>query len=360
MTAIISGLQSREQIRELESWQPDDGIWDLHRSNGNKQSEKSNARVSQGGDKLIKTSREFIAGFTPPDYLIDGLLQRQFIYSLTGQTGSGKTAIALLLAYCIATGTAIGQREVQGGRVIYFAGENPDHIRQRWIAMAEHLRFNVEAINVHFVEGVIPLKELEDAIRQEITDTGPATAIIIDTAAAYFLGDDENSNPAMGAYARLLRRLTRMPGGPTVLVNCHPTKNAGADNLLPRGGGAFLAEVDGNLTCSRSDTVVSIHWHGKFRGSEFDTLTFETRNTTADLLKDRKGRPIYTVHAVQLSEQEATSRANQGRKAEDAVLIMMLDAESPPSLAAIAPEAFRPQGQTPQDESLSSSRAAEA
>jgi hypothetical protein len=64
----------------------------------------------------------------------------------------------------------------------------------------------------------------------------------------------------MGTYARQLRRFTTMPGGPTVLVNCHPVKNASSDNLLPRGGGAFLAEVDGNLTCTRNDTVVSAHW----------------------------------------------------------------------------------------------------
>jgi hypothetical protein len=70
------------------------------------------------------TSEEFVEGFTPPDYLIDGFLQRQFIYALTGQTGSGKTAIALFIAYCVAKGRALGAREVQAGRVIVFAGEN--------------------------------------------------------------------------------------------------------------------------------------------------------------------------------------------------------------------------------------------
>src|SRR5262249_40398803 len=35
--------------------------------------------------------------------------------------------------------------------------------------------------------------------------------------------------------------LSRLPGGPTVLICCHPTKNA--ESLVPRGGGAF--QVDG-------------------------------------------------------------------------------------------------------------------
>lgn len=53
---------------------------------------------------LIKSSRNFVAGFVPPDYLIDGLLQEAFFYSLTGATGAGKTAITLRLAASVATG----------------------------------------------------------------------------------------------------------------------------------------------------------------------------------------------------------------------------------------------------------------
>jgi hypothetical protein len=49
-------------------------------------------------EPLIKSSSAFIKGFIPPDYLIDGILQRRFIYSLTAPTGGGKTAIALCLS----------------------------------------------------------------------------------------------------------------------------------------------------------------------------------------------------------------------------------------------------------------------
>ena len=48
--------------------------------------------------RLIQSSVEFVAGFQPPDYLVDGLLQRRFIYSFTAKTGGGKTSIMLLLA----------------------------------------------------------------------------------------------------------------------------------------------------------------------------------------------------------------------------------------------------------------------
>jgi DNA-binding PadR family transcriptional regulator len=57
---------------------------------------------------------------------------------------------------------------------------------------------------------------------------------------------------------------------------------------------------------------------------------------TAERLKDSKGRSIYTVYAAQLTETEVASRTSQGRADEDVILILMLNAESPPSLADIA------------------------
>src|SRR5262245_31907814 len=52
----------------------------------------------------IKSSKQFVASFVPPDYIIDGLLQEGFLYSLTGATGAGKTAITLRLAASVALG----------------------------------------------------------------------------------------------------------------------------------------------------------------------------------------------------------------------------------------------------------------
>jgi hypothetical protein len=274
---------------------------------------------------VIKSSAEFVAGFEPPNHLIDGLAQRRFCYSLTGPTGSGKTAVSLLLSAHVALPLPIGGREVEQGRVLYFAGENPDDVRMRWIAMAEHMGFDLNNIDVHFVPGAFKIEELDKCIRQEIDTLGGVALVIIDTSAAYFGGDSENDNVQMGAHARQLRNLTTLPGGPCVVVNCHPAKNASADNLLPRGGGAFVAEVDGNLVCVKSDETVSLHWQGKFRGPDFEPIPFETRAVTAARLKDSKGRSIFTVIAKPLTETEQHERAAGARTDEDAVLIALAE-----------------------------------
>jgi AAA domain len=51
---------------------------------------------------LLIHSKNFIADFAPPDYLIEGIARKRFLYSFTGQTGSGKTAICLRIAAHVA------------------------------------------------------------------------------------------------------------------------------------------------------------------------------------------------------------------------------------------------------------------
>ena len=101
-----------------------------------------------------------------------------------------------------------------------------------------------------------------DRIRAEIDLIGDVGLIVVDTSAAYFEGDNENDYKEQGEHVRRFRSLTTMPGGPCILVACHPPKNAGDDNLLPRGGGAFIAEMDGNLTAKKLNAAVELHWQG--------------------------------------------------------------------------------------------------
>ena len=274
---------------------------------------------------IILSSAQFVTGFIPPDYVLEGVLQRRFIYALTGKTGAGKTAIMLLLAALIALGTAIGDRTVEKGRVLYLAGENADDVRMRWIAMAQQMDFDIDAIDVYFIAGVFKLSEMADRISAEIAKIGEITTLLIDTSAAYFEGDNENDNKQHGDHARRMRELTKVPGHPSVIVACHPTKNASDDNLIPRGGGAFLAEIDGNLTARAGEGSVEVSTQGKFRGPDFTPLNFQLRTVTHEQLKDSKGRLIPTVVASPLSEQAQEDIARAMRSREDEMLLALRD-----------------------------------
>ena len=216
---------------------------------------------------LIKSSKEFVAGFVPPEYVVVGLLQRRFFYSLTGQTGAGKTAIMLLLSASTALGRLFAGKETKPIRVLYLAAENADDVRMRWIALAQNKGFDIDAIEVYFVEGRFSLSKSLQLLRAEAERHGGEFGlVIVDTGPTFFEGKDENENKQLGDHACLLRRLIdTIPGQPCVIANCHPTKNATPEQLIPRGGGAFLNETDGNLTATKTDSTVELHWQGKFR-----------------------------------------------------------------------------------------------
>jgi hypothetical protein len=273
----------------------------------------------------ILSSAEFVAGFVPPDYVLEGVLQRRFIYSLTGKTGAGKTAIMLRIAAHVGEGKKLGDHDVEAGRVLYFAGENADDVRMRWIAMAQQMDFDIETIDVHFIAGTFKFSEMIERIRVEIAKVGEVTLIMIDTSAAYFEGDNENDNKQIGDHARRTRAFTGMPGNPCVVTACHPVKNASDDNLLPRGGGAFIAEIDGNLTARSDAGSVELSTQGKFRGPDFTPMFFQLRTVTHERLKDGRGRLIPTVVASPLSEQAREDIAKAMRSKEDELLVALLD-----------------------------------
>lgn len=248
---------------------------------------------------------EFIAGFQPLEQVIDGILPRNRVISITGPTGHAKTAIATVMQLCLVAGLRFAGRETAGGNVLALCGENPDDYAMRLIATSQSMGISEEALNrLSVIPDTFSIEHkcLEiDAIAER---KGPFAAVFVDTSAAFYLEGDENDNVQMRRHASNMRGLTLLPGNPVVVVLCHPTKSATRENLLPRGGGAFLAEVDGNLTTWKDDSgIVTLHWAGKFRGPGFDPVRFELKPKDLDGHKDAKGRPITSVVAVHAPDE---------------------------------------------------------
>jgi hypothetical protein len=200
--------------------------------------------------------------------------------------------------------------------------------------MAHHLDFDPDCVDVHFIAGAFGVAEMFEKIKNDVEKIGGADMIVVDTSAAYFNGEDENSNTQLGAHARNLRALTTLPGKPVVYAACHPVKNPDPSNLLPRGGGAFIAEVDGNLTLNKGETV-KLHWQGKHRGPDFEAIHFELKTVTAPSLIDSRGRPVPTVMAEALTKVESAKRFDKARSDDDDVLLA-IERGKGASLAALA------------------------
>jgi predicted transcriptional regulator len=278
---------------------------------------------------LILTSAEFLAGYTPPAYLIDGVIQRGYLYSLTARTGHGKTAVALYMAQAIARGVDMHGCKVLPGTVLILAGENPDDVRARFFVLGKAYGFDPAASKIRWIAGVKHLPTHMPIIRDEVAKIDDLVLVLVDTAAAYFPGTETNSNSEQGAYARLLRDLTFLKGKPAAIALSHPVKNAARDNLLPMGGSAFLNEVDGNLTLwSANERQTTLHWQGKFRGPEFDPMSFEMVEEHCDTVKDEDGRLLPSVVAKPLSEADVEASEDRAENEEDMLMRAMYGSQA--------------------------------
>jgi hypothetical protein len=275
----------------------------------------------------VQRADAFIADFVPPEYLIEGVIQRGRIYTLTAPTGAGKTAAMLYASTCIQTGAPFCGREVEQGDVLFLAGENPDDVRARTIATLEFYGIAPEC-GPHFIPGTFSIRRDIEAVRAEAAALADLACVVVDTYAAYFDGDDENNNAQALDFARLLRRLTQLPGRPAVIVPSHPVKGATRQTLTPKGGSSLLNEVDSNLTLWNEEGVVSMHWQGKHRGPDFEPLRMELQPYQSERLRDHRGRSMPTILAKPILELRAQQMIRETLSLEDRLL---LDVETHPA-----------------------------
>jgi AAA domain len=295
--------------------------------------------------RLVLRLDEFLRQYVAPDYILDGILQRGYLYSATGLTGAGKSAWALLVAFTIAKGGGkIGEREIVAGRIVYICKENPIDIMMRLMAMCEMAGVRWSDIAERFL--VIPeIESIQSEWKRvcvELTAFGDVDLIVVDTSIALFVTPDmpdaeENNTAHMYAHAIRLRSLTRSPGRPTVLALCHPTKKPnGAEDLLPRGGGSFLNEMDGNLTLwSIGNRISELHWCGKFRGPGFEPIAFKMEMVRLLSILDSKGRILPTVVARHIADDEI-ERMKESHALADITLLGAMLAQPKGSMATWA------------------------
>jgi DNA-binding MarR family transcriptional regulator len=269
---------------------------------------------------LFVHSGEFVQGFVPPEYLIEPLMQRRFCYSWTAPTGHAKTLIALQMAMAVGHSGKFAHLNAEKGRVGYFAIENPDDVLMRWIALCDERGVEPSNVDVYFTTQRINIEELHEVIAREAEAIGGFDFIIIDTGSALFLGDDSNNDAQMIDHAMMFRDMVKLPGQPCVLVMMHPVKNPSRDNLIPKGGGGFLNQMDGNFTCWNSGGIVDFHWQGKLRGPGFEPIQWEVVPVTCELLKDQRGRLVPTVIAKALDDLSAERKANESSREQEKVL----------------------------------------
>jgi hypothetical protein len=282
------------------------------------------AAPSTDAGKLILTVTEFLDSYAQSEYVVDGLFKRGFFYSFTAMTGGGKTAIALAIAELASNKTRrrkLGNHDVEHVRVLYIACENAEDVRERLIGMESKMDFDRKDLDMLVIDQVFDLEKNLNRIFKEVDDFGGNIGLaFIDTSAAMFQGADENNNTQMITHAKSQRKLCKLSGRPSVVALNHPTKIvSGPEFLLPRGGGGYLNETDGNFTAwAHGERLSRFHWTGKLRGPDFEPIIFRMPTVYTTKLADKKNRLMPTVAAevatdaqVMETEEKAVFQENR-------------------------------------------------
>jgi AAA domain len=260
----------------------------------------------------FRTLAEFIAEYQPVAEVVADLLSAGSLYTLTANTGVGKTAWLSSTALAIGTGRAdIIGRPVTKGRVAFCTAENPDGLKMRLAVTAFHWHVDPAVIGRDVLVSDMRVKPelICEDLKRDAEEHGPFTAVFVDTWQAFFDGKDSNNPTDAVDFTRRFRPLTRLPGGPVVIIATHPVKRAGNDDLLPAGGGSILNEVDGNLTLSRQPSgVVAFGWQGKLRGLDFDPPLFRIENRSSPDILNVAGKQVKIPVMLPISQTDAEDR----------------------------------------------------
>lgn len=267
----------------------------------------------------------FMAAWKPYEYLVKGILQRGHLVSLTGHSNAGKTAIAIKTAFAVASGKPLGNHRTTRGRVVYFAGENADDVRSRFIALTQDMRLDANQLDdwLFIAPIAFPLAANTHQVKQELAKLGAIALIVIDTRAAYAAAMDENDNMQALSDAKAARSLMETSGKPACLVLNHPPHGATDEGLRPRGGSAYWGEIDANLTVWNDGSGNITLSFSKIRGAHFEPVTLTLRQFTLAGFVQPDGDPVVSIVADVTTDDQAEDLDNEVRSDEDVLLCVM-------------------------------------
>jgi len=260
------------------------------------------ARINGGPslEPLSPRAAEIFAAFRGWDsievkaipWLVEDWLVADTLGVVYGPPGTGKTFLALDLALHVAAGLPWQGKRVEGGPVVYIAGEGNALIDNRISAWrnlhpeadeACRRNFKLLPVTCDFC-GDMDAPAVVSAIRAGMDDA--PRLIVIDTLARAMGGGDENSGQDMGRFianAGLLQAET----GAHVLIVHHTGKDATRGG---RGHSSLKAAVDTEIELSRTERVVTA-LNSKMRDGA-DGGEFSFTLTPHELGRDDHGKPI--------------------------------------------------------------------
>jgi len=263
--------------------------------------------------------------FKAPEWLVEGLLEKQTFAVCFGSPGAGKTFLALDMAMCVATGHDFHGKQVAQGPVFYLAGEGHSGFARRAAAWRDGKMDSFAGVPFFkSSRGIIitdeaSVEEMRDTIDRMVDEYGEPALIVIDTLARAMGAADENSTKEMGGAIRVIDEI-REDYDCTILA-VHHTGHGNQERA--RGSSALLGAVDCEFRVEKVSVEgkpIELHvtWT-KMKDAETPPVMAFTHDEVKLI-----GADLEESTSVRLREIDVINRKSGGAKLTDYEVIFMM------------------------------------
>lgn len=205
-------------------------------------------------------SLDDLANLPKPEWLIEGLFERDSLVMLAAPSYSFKSFMAIDWLCHMASGRQWNKRKTVPSKVCYILGEGKASLYKRIMGWIQYHRLTQEEYQrlkdnfmVTFAVPQLAAKETVDEILEDLAEVGfNPTVLVIDTFARSLVGLDENMQKDTGLWIEQADRLRHL--GMTVIFLHHTKKNTEFGSQY-RGSSAIMAGMDAALLMTRDFTT---------------------------------------------------------------------------------------------------------
>lgn len=179
-------------------------------------------------------------------FVVPGRVPKGGLGALIGMWGDAKSLLTAQGGLCFNRGLNFwGQPATDVGNVLYLGHDMPQSMHQeRFLELCKGLQIDppgrefildISGLDIRAKDGAVTLRHMVEG--------EGAALLVVDSFAAYFVGD-ENNAAEMSAFTERLREIGQLTDCTTLILH-HPTKQEGGDlSTRARGSGAFMANID--------------------------------------------------------------------------------------------------------------------
>jgi hypothetical protein len=269
---------------------------------------------------------DFLKPITPPDYIVDGLLETRSMIGVVAPPEAGKSLLMQEIAVAVATGRDFHGRKVKRGLVVYLAGEGLQGMYYRLQALAvryPEMESDIFPLLVSKVAtSLLDPMEVDRvllAIEAQIARYQmPLSLLVVDTLARFIGDGDESKAIDMGRYINAIDMLR----GEAAAVSLHHPGHG--DVTRGRGSSSWKAALDAEYSLCNAGGIVTVSCQKMKDGMKPEPFSFKLTPAATRMTRD-DGVPVMSVVLESTTEMAAPKTKLTGKA--QATLLAALEAD---------------------------------